>query len=103
MFQFTCRIDSACSPFMPSSSSQDSDHRACPLPQYVVLSCSLSYLAVAVFLRLPIAIKAALLTLMAIVYILFIELSHKQIFDCFDENVQYVQAFCFVLGTIPKV
>jgi adenylate cyclase 1 len=68
--------------------SQEDDHRACPLPHYVVLSCSLSYLAVAVFLRLPIAIKAALLTLMAIVYILFIELSHKQLFDCFDVSVQ---------------
>ncbi|XP_065340009.1 Ca(2+)/calmodulin-responsive adenylate cyclase isoform X8 [Cloeon dipterum] len=103
---FTCRIDAPCTPLATNGSAPQwphvGDHRACPLPQYVVLSCSLGYLAVAVFLRLPIAIKAALLTLMAIVYILLIELSHKQLFDCFDHRVhsivpQHVLAVVYVI------
>ncbi|KAF4516837.1 hypothetical protein B566_EDAN006232 [Ephemera danica] len=93
---FTCRIETACSPLSSNSSSSIAewtvagDHRACPLPQYVVLSCALGYLAVAAFLRLPIAIKAALLALMATVYILLIELSHRANFDCFDRRVSSV-------------
>ena len=94
--QFTCRVETSCLPLSFNTSavsaaaamSVAADHRACPLPQYVVLSCALGYLAVASFLRLPIAIKAALLTLMATVYILLIELSHRAIFDCFDRRVK---------------
>lgn len=93
MFQFTCRVEYSCSPLTSANATAvtgagTNDHRACPLPQYVVLSCSLGYLAVAVFLRLPIAIKAALLALMATVYILLIELSHRALFDCFDRRVK---------------
>ncbi|XP_059470227.1 Ca(2+)/calmodulin-responsive adenylate cyclase isoform X2 [Neocloeon triangulifer] len=103
---FTCRIDAPCTPLATNGSAPQwphvGDHRACSLPQYVVLSCSLGYLAVAVFLRLPIAIKAALLTLMAIVYILLIELSHIQLFECFDHRVhsivpQHVLAVVYVV------
>jgi adenylate cyclase 1 len=44
----------------------------------------LSYLAVSIFLRLPIAIKSLLLGAMGIVYILLIELSHAPVFACWD-------------------
>lgn len=64
------------------------DHRACPLPHYIVLSCALGYLAVALFLRLPILLKATLLVVMATVYILLIELSHKDLFLCYDQRVK---------------
>ncbi|XP_031351955.1 Ca(2+)/calmodulin-responsive adenylate cyclase-like [Photinus pyralis] len=63
------------------------DHRACPLPQYIVLSCALGYLAVALFLRLPILLKIALLIIMSTVYVLLIELSHIKLFLTYDEVV----------------
>ena len=44
----------------------------------------LSYLAVSIFLRLPIAIKSLLLGAMGTVYILLIELSHAPVFACWD-------------------
>lgn len=68
--------------------SMERDHRACPLPQYIVLSCALGYLAVAIFLRLPILLKASLLFIMSTVYILLIELSHKDLFLCYDIRVK---------------
>ena len=61
-----------------------SGHRLCLLPHYILLSCMLSYLAVSIFLRLPIAIKSLLLGAMGIVYILLIELSHAPVFACWD-------------------
>lgn len=67
----------------------EKDHRACPLPQYIVLSCALGYLAVAIFLRLPILLKASLLVIMSTVYILLIELSHIELFACYDIRVRY--------------
>ena len=59
-------------------------HRLCLLPHYILLSCMLSYLAVSIFLRLPIAIKSLLLAAMGVVYILLIELSHAPVFACWD-------------------
>ena len=47
----------------------------------------LGFLAVAVFLRMPIMIKSLLLCAMALVYVLLIELSHKPLFTCFDARV----------------
>lgn len=66
------------------------DHRVCPLPQYIVLSCALGYLAVAIFLRLPILLKVTLLAIMATVYVLFIELFHLELFLCYDTRVRWV-------------
>ena len=60
--------------------------RWCPLPQYILLSCMLSYLSVSIFLRLPIAIKSLLLGAMGTVYILLIELSHAPVFTCWDSR-----------------
>lgn len=68
--------------------SVDKDHRACPLPQYIVLSCAVGYLAVALFLRLPILLKASLLIIMSTIYILLIELSHFDVFLCYDRRVK---------------
>ncbi|XP_041766991.1 Ca(2+)/calmodulin-responsive adenylate cyclase isoform X3 [Anopheles merus] len=63
-------------------------HRKCALPQYIALSAAYSFLSVSIFLRLPILIKTVLVTLMALVYCLFIELSHANIFDCYDQRVE---------------
>ncbi|GLV34234.1 rutabaga [Carabus blaptoides fortunei] len=90
---FTCRSDVPCNAFTSNvtlDSSIGNDHRACPLPQYIVLSCTLGYLAVAIFLRLPIALKAILLLVMSTVYILLIELSHVDLFHCYDKRVSAV-------------
>ncbi|KAI5710816.1 hypothetical protein M8J75_011638 [Diaphorina citri] len=92
---FTCREDVPC--LVPTNtthtiiwSSTNIDHRACPLPQYIILSCCLGYLAVALFLRLKIVIKIGLLSFMSVVYILLIELSHRTLFTCYDNKVQSV-------------
>lgn len=87
---FTCRMES-CDLYTPNitlnAGFAEQDHRACPLPQYIVLSCALGYLAVAIFLRLPILLKASLLMIMTTIYILLIELSHLELFDCYDERI----------------
>ncbi|KAK7870562.1 hypothetical protein R5R35_009074 [Gryllus longicercus] len=89
---FTCRTDlpMQCTLHGTGNVTLDGpsdDHRACPLPQYIILSCSLGYLAVAIFLRLPVIAKALLLIVMATVYILLMELSHSALFTCYDERV----------------
>ncbi|XP_068082518.1 Ca(2+)/calmodulin-responsive adenylate cyclase [Anabrus simplex] len=94
-----CKLDSTTNVTLDSLSQ---DHRACPLPHYIVLSCTLGYLAVAVFLRLPIVVKGILLVIMATVYILLIELSHQALFNCYDQRVgsvvpQHVLSVVYVL------
>ncbi|XP_018324756.1 Ca(2+)/calmodulin-responsive adenylate cyclase isoform X3 [Agrilus planipennis] len=92
---FTCRSDTTCIARTTTNvtlddSPTEKDHRACPLPHYIVISCALSYLAVALFLRLPILLKASLLVIMSTVYILLIELSHIDLFLCYDLRVNSV-------------
>ncbi|XP_065200273.1 adenylate cyclase type 1 [Planococcus citri] len=86
---FTCHIDPVC--HEPSNTlnftHSDAEHRLCPLPQYIVISCCLGYCTVAIFLRLPIIIKCVLLTFMSVIYLLFIEFSHFQLFACYDSAV----------------
>jgi adenylate cyclase 1 len=85
--QFTCQRETTCTPAAARKSGREqaaSGHRLCLLPHYVLLSCMLSYLAVSIFLRLPIAIKSLLLGAMGTVYILLIELSHAPVFACWD-------------------
>lgn len=60
------------------------DHRACPVPLYITLGCCLSMLAVAVFLRLPILVKGALLATITAGYVAVIVVYHKELFDCYD-------------------
>lgn len=62
-------------------------HRVCPLPQYIVLSCVIAFLPLVVFLRLPVLLKGALIIPMAAVFLLVIELTHTQLFTCYDLRV----------------
>jgi len=67
------------------------DHRWCPLPHYVVHSAILSLLGVALFLRLPITLKGALLFIIGSMYSLLILITHAHIFDCYDLREPYVE------------
>merc|ERR1719342_120273 len=82
---FTCKREAKAS-CAHGQEPKEQGHRWCPLPHYILLSCMLSYLAVAIFLRLPIAIKSLLLGAMGTVYILLIELSHAPVFTCWDQR-----------------
>ncbi|CAN7996131.1 unnamed protein product [Ixodes pacificus] len=62
-------------------------HRACPLPQYVAVSCVLAFLPSAAFLRLPLLIKAILLVPMAISFMVVVEFTHADLFLCYDRRV----------------
>ncbi|XP_022249893.1 Ca(2+)/calmodulin-responsive adenylate cyclase-like isoform X2 [Limulus polyphemus] len=61
-----------------------SDHRSCPLPQYIYISCCLTFFPIVIFLRLSILLKGALLLPMAAIFLLVIEMTHTSIFDCYD-------------------
>ncbi|KAG1683879.1 Adenylate cyclase type 1 [Nymphon striatum] len=68
------------------------DHRSCPLPHYIFLSCIIGgFFPVVSFLRLPITMKVLLLSPMASVYILVIELTHSSVFDCYDLRVRHMK------------
>ncbi|XP_013777431.1 Ca(2+)/calmodulin-responsive adenylate cyclase-like, partial [Limulus polyphemus] len=64
------------------------DHRSCPLPQYIVISCCLAFLPIVVFLKLSILLKGALLLPMTIIYCLITELTHAPLFDCYDVRLR---------------
>ncbi|XP_016981621.1 Ca(2+)/calmodulin-responsive adenylate cyclase isoform X11 [Drosophila rhopaloa] len=83
---FTCVSDHPCSGNATASYQNDS-HRKCSLPQYVSLSAAFAFLSVSVFLRLPIIFKSLLVLGMGTIYGLFIELSHQNIFECYDNRV----------------
>ncbi|ROT64675.1 putative adenylate cyclase type 6 isoform X2 [Penaeus vannamei] len=59
----------------------------CPLPEYIPLSCIVGFMAVAVFLRLPVLVKTLLLVSMATVYSLLIFITHLPVFECYDIRV----------------
>uniref|UniRef100_A0A1I8NAQ5 adenylate cyclase n=1 Tax=Musca domestica TaxID=7370 RepID=A0A1I8NAQ5_MUSDO len=95
---FTCVSDHPCSSNVTTTTPtmeedllmlihQNDAHRKCSLPQYVSLSATFAFLSVSVFLRLPIIFKSLLVVTMGVVYCLFIELSHTNIFDCYDSRV----------------
>ncbi|XP_076361646.1 adenylate cyclase 1-like [Tachypleus tridentatus] len=69
------------------------DHRSCPLPHYIIISCCLAFLPIAVFLKLSILLKGALLLPMTIIYCLITEFTHAPLFDCYDERVRPVVPF----------
>ncbi|XP_032594400.1 Ca(2+)/calmodulin-responsive adenylate cyclase isoform X1 [Drosophila grimshawi] len=101
---FTCVTDHPCSDntttldfqgldsdnldMSPVISKQVDAHRKCSLPQYVSLSAAFAFLSVSVFLRLPIIFKSLLVLGMGTIYGLFIELSHQNIFECYDTRVK---------------
>ncbi|KAL3268541.1 hypothetical protein HHI36_007649 [Cryptolaemus montrouzieri] len=112
---FTCRYEELAkcdSNITTAKEVFENDHRACPLPQYIVLSCALGYLAVAIFLRLPILLKASLMVIMTTGYIFLIEYSHTELFSCYDKRISYlgpviplhvisaVQVIMFVLAVL---
>lgn len=90
--QFTCRRVESCEQNSTLVSQQYawSDHRACPVPLYISLSCCLSLLGVAVFLRLPILIKGALLAAMTTGYLVLMQGTHNHLFECYDRIVGLV-------------
>ncbi|EDW27665.1 GL20407, partial [Drosophila persimilis] len=82
---FTCVTDHPCSGNATATACDA--HRKCSLPQYVSLSAAFAFLSVSVFLRLPIIFKSLLVLGMGTIYGLFIELSHQNIFECYDHRV----------------
>ncbi|XP_055914103.1 Ca(2+)/calmodulin-responsive adenylate cyclase isoform X1 [Eupeodes corollae] len=94
---FTCVSDHPCSSNITTIPTPEEDllmlahqnaaHRKCSLPQYVSLSASFAFLSVSVFLRLPIIFKSLLIIIMGTIYALYIELSHINIFECYDNRV----------------
>ncbi|EAT39155.1 AAEL009022-PA, partial [Aedes aegypti] len=83
---FTCLSDHPCTTNFTTKAVDPFQH--CALPQYISLSAAFSFLTVSIFLRLPIMVKTFLIMLMGIMYCLFIELSHTNIFDCYDQRVE---------------
>ncbi|XP_050719596.1 Ca(2+)/calmodulin-responsive adenylate cyclase-like isoform X3 [Eriocheir sinensis] len=92
---FTCDLPYVvpCKPNMTSESTRrPGSHEFvrnlwCPLPEYIPISCILGFISVAVFLRLPVLVKALLVTSMATVYSLLISFTHRPLFSCYDARV----------------
>lgn len=61
-------------------------HRLCPVPQYLVVCCLLTLLPASAFLRLPLLVKVLLLCPMGIAFLALVEISHAQVFFCYDHN-----------------
>ncbi|XP_065567716.1 Ca(2+)/calmodulin-responsive adenylate cyclase-like isoform X2 [Artemia franciscana] len=85
--QFTCRLEASCtSEETDTAFSFLKDHRSCPMPHYSVLSAVLGMFTVAVFLRLLLLLKAAILIISIGVYLVFVHFTHWQLFDCYDDR-----------------
>lgn len=67
----------------------DERHRLCPYPQYIILACVLSFFPLVIFLRLPMLLKGALLVPMATVFLILIEYTHVDLFECVHEYVVF--------------
>ncbi|KAG0692883.1 Adenylate cyclase type 1 [Chionoecetes opilio] len=94
---FTCDLQYV--PCKPNVTGENLRHRGsqefvrnlwCPLPEYIPVSCVLGFISVAVFLRLPVLVKALLVTSMATVYALLICFTHLSLFTCYDARVRAV-------------
>ncbi|XP_069111853.1 uncharacterized protein [Argopecten irradians] len=68
----------------------DEGHLTCALPPYIFHSCIIGYVCVSIFLRLAALIKLILMVIMAAVYILAMELTHRGLFDGFDQQSRAV-------------
>lgn len=73
-------------------------HLSCDYPQYIFLAGVLSFISVSVFLKLAAGIKFLLMAVMLAVYIVVMEITHRDIFETFDmanrwEHVLYQKAF----------
>ncbi|KAG8185405.1 hypothetical protein JTE90_018626 [Oedothorax gibbosus] len=88
---FACVKEQNCSPSANAShASLLHDNYYCPLPQYMVISCIMTFFTVVVFLRIPILIKGSLLLPMTVIFILTIETAQLELFECYDEHVRSV-------------
>ncbi|XP_022241729.1 Ca(2+)/calmodulin-responsive adenylate cyclase-like [Limulus polyphemus] len=92
---FSCVADPVCveSTTNVTQAPLYADHRSCPLPHYIVISCCLAFLPIVLFLRLAILIKAALLLPMTIIFCLITEFTHASMFSCYDEQVRNAVPF----------
>lgn len=73
-------------------------HLSCDYPQYIFLAGVMSFISVSVFLKLAAGIKFLLMAVMLAVYIVVMEITHRDIFETFDmanrqEHVLYQKAF----------
>lgn len=57
---------------------------SCDYPQYIFLAGVLSFISVSVFLKLAAGIKFLLMAVMLAVYIVVMEITHRDIFETFD-------------------
>ncbi|RWS25804.1 Ca(2+)/calmodulin-responsive adenylate cyclase-like protein, partial [Leptotrombidium deliense] len=89
---FSCLEETRCVNSTDSVAAKSflKDHRICPLPQYIILSCVISFLPLVIFLRLPVLLKGALIIPMAAVFLLVIEFTHTPLFVCYDIRVRSV-------------
>ncbi|OWF39366.1 Ca(2+)/calmodulin-responsive adenylate cyclase-like [Mizuhopecten yessoensis] len=62
----------------------DEEHLTCSIPPYIFLSCIVGYVCVSIFLKLAALIKFILMAIMATVFIVAMELTHRGLFDGFD-------------------
>lgn len=59
-------------------------HLSCDYPQYIFLAGVLSFISVSIFLKLAAGIKFLLMAVMLAVYIVVMEITHRDIFETFD-------------------
>ncbi|KAL5007029.1 hypothetical protein ScPMuIL_015835, partial [Solemya velum] len=81
-------------------------HLSCDMPQYIFLSAIISYIAIAIFLRLVAIFKLFIMVLVASAYVVVMEVTHKEIFQQYDMNTHpviptrvngYVVLFAFMI------
>ncbi|CAI9735925.1 adenylate cyclase type 1-like [Octopus vulgaris] len=59
-------------------------HLRCELPQYIYMSCIISFICVSIFLRLSALLKLFMMLAMATVCIVLMEYTHRPLFQQFD-------------------
>ncbi|XP_023225852.1 Ca(2+)/calmodulin-responsive adenylate cyclase-like isoform X1 [Centruroides sculpturatus] len=65
-----------------------SEYKICPLPNYIVLTCVITFFPLVVFLRMPNLVKATLLLPMTAIFLLMIEMTHTELFRCYDQRIE---------------
>lgn len=84
-FQFCCRSSTLFEELtLNGLSGGGKMHLSCDYPQYIFLAGVLSFISVSVFLKLAAGIKFLLMAVMLAVYIVVMEITHRDIFETFD-------------------
>lgn len=84
-FQFCCRSSTLFEELtLNGLSGGGKMHLSCDYPQYIFLAGVLSFISVSVFLKLAAGIKFLLMAVMLAVYIVVMEITHRNIFETFD-------------------